>query len=54
MHIDEQLALEITKAIVDFNSANNIAEKTKLFTEIYLEVLENVRKTKYPEYQSNS
>ena len=45
MNADEKLALEITKAIVDFNSANTIAEKTKLFTETYLEVLENVKST---------
>lgn len=44
---DEQLALEVTKAIVDFNSADTIAEKAKLFTETYLVVLENVKKTKY-------
>ena len=47
MNADEKLALEITKAIVDFNSANTIAEKTKLFTETFLEVLENVKNNKY-------
>lgn len=46
---DEQLALEITKAIFILNPADSIAEKTKLFTETYLEVFENVKKTKYKE-----
>ena len=45
MHLDEQVALEITKAIVDLSSADTIAEKTKLFTETYLEVLKNVKST---------
>ena len=45
MHLDEQLALEITKAIVDLKSADSIAEKTKLFTETFLEVLKNVKST---------
>ena len=45
MHLDEQVALEITKAIVDLNSADSIAEKTKLFTETFLEVLKNVKNT---------